>query len=671
MERSGRLCLALAVVVLVCGLPASTRAQAPAVPPASTAAEPMTLRVDETQAARRLAFVHEEIPVTRGPLQLAYPKWIPGEHGPTGPIQQLADLRIRARSQSPSGAPAAATTSATNDGQLLAWTRDPDDIYTIRVDVPAGVSRLTVDFAIPVENTISDHQLLMPWHTVVLYPLGIDKKDLQVRATLMLPKGWRYATSLKELTSGGGDSTRGNGGAVIGNGDAVSVAFAPVSLERLIDSPVLAGEFLRSEKLTSQWPAMLHVTGDSAAAVEKAVERAGDTAGGANAVQIFSKLVDEDRAMFGFRHFETLHILVSQSDADPYDGLEHADAPYNGVPDAGLSKASDLRRLGAPVLAHEQSHSWVGKYRRPAELYSKPHYQGPERTSLLWVYEGLNTLVATVLATRAGFNDAAYARDQLAAIAAQSVHQPARASVALVDTATEAWVLRGVPGGWTSLRRGQDFYQQGAMVWLEADAIIRTQSKGQRSLGDFLRAFFGQRDTGPIVLPYTRADVEVGLSAIVPYDWHGFFESRIYQVNPEPAVSALAKAGWRLVYNDTPSLDRFWMTDDPRRQQMYSIGLQLAADNSVADVLLGSPAYGAGLGPRMVITAVNGETFTIDRLLAAIAHPVNGKVTLVVRNFSSVQTVTIDYAGGLRYPHLERIPDSPDHLTDILKPRVP
>lgn len=664
MVRSGRRYLALAVAVLVCGLPASTRAQAPAATSASTAAEPMTLRVDETQVARRLAFVHEEIPVTRGPLQLAYPKWIPGEHGPTGPIQQLADLRIRARLLSSSGAPTA------GDGQLLAWTRDPDDIYTIRVDVPAGVSRLTVDFAIPVENTISDHQLLMPWHTVVLYPLGIDKKDLQVRATLMLPKGWRYASSLTAVNTGGRRNTSNPTGEIGGE----LVAFAPVSLERLIDSPVLAGEFLRSEKLTSQWPAMLHVTGDSAAAVEKAVERAGDTAGGANAVRIFSKLVDEDRAMFGFRHFETLHILVSQSDADPYDGLEHADAPYNGVPDAGLSKASDLRRLGAPVLAHEQSHSWVGKYRRPAELYSKPHYQGPERTSLLWVYEGLNTLVATVLATRAGFNDAAYARDQLAAIAAQAVHQPARTSVALVDTATEAWVLRGVPGGWTSLRRGQDFYQQGALAWLEADAIIRTQSKGQRSLDDFLRAFFGQRDTGPIVLPYTRADVEAGLSAIVPYDWHGFFESRIYQVNPEPAVSALAKAGWRLVYNDTPSLDRFWMTDDPRRQQMYSIGLQLAADNSgatVADVQLGSPAYAAGLGPRMVITAVNGETFTIDRLLAAIAHPVNGKITLVVRNFSSVQTVTIDYAGGLRYPHLERIPDSPDHLTDILKPRVP
>lgn len=637
------------VLVLACwcvGVPASGQAQP---------GGPMTLSVDETQVARRITYVHEEIPVSPGVLQLAYPKWIPGEHGPTGEIQHLADLRVRVSRPADESASAAPARS-------LAWTREADDIYTFRVDIPAGVTRIAVDFAVILDNTISDHQLLMPWHTVVLYPLAaadkpIDKKDLQVQPSLKLPGGWRYATSLKPMTTSAGQDGAGAAAA------AVVAAFAPVSLERLLDSPVLAGAFLRSERLSSQWPAMLHITGDSAAAVENANT--------ANAFAIFSKLIDEDRAMFGFRHFETLHLLVAQSAANPYDGLEHADSPWHAVPDAGLSKKADLARLGAPLLAHEQSHAWVGKYRRPAELYSKPHYQGPERTSLMWVYEGLNTLVATVLSTRAGFNDAAYARDQIAAIAAQALHQPARTSVALVDTATAAWVLRGGSRSWLALRRGQDFYQQGALAWLEADAIIRSESKGQKSLDDFLRTFFGQRDTAPMVVPYTRADVEAGLSAVLPYDWHGFFESRIYQVNPELAVSALTRAGWRVVYNETPSRDRFWMGEDPRRQQMYSVGLLLGGDGTIADVLPGSPAYAAGLGPQMAITAVNGESYTLERLLDAIAHPANGRIALVVKNFSTVATLTIEYAGGLRYPHIERIENTPDHLSDVLKPRVP
>ena len=645
--------LCLAIVALATGSPAPAGAEPAMLAAAQTQtrgpalAQPMTVAVDESQAARRIAFVHEEIPVSAGALRLAYPKWIPGEHGPTGAIEQVADLRI---TPTVTAANRQATAGQSRAAQALRWTRDADDIYVIHVDVPAGVDRLSADFAVLLQNTISDHQLLLAWHTVVLYPLGIDMGTLQVQPSVTLPPGWRYATSLKP-------ANRVDFGVTPG-----TTTFAPVSLERLVDSPVLAGEFLRSVRLESQWPAYLHITGDSAAAVEQA--------DAAKAFTIFAKLLDEDRAMFGFRHFETMNLLVSQSDADPYDGLEHADSPYNGVPDAGLSKAEQLKRLAAPVLAHEQSHAWVGKYRRPAELYSKRDFQGPERTSLVWVYEGLNTLVSTVLGTRAGFNDAAYARDQLAAIAAHALSQPARTSVPLVDTATEAWVLRAVRGGWSSLRRGQDFYQQGALIWMEADAIIRTESKGQRSLDDFLRTFFGQRDTGPIVVPYTRADVEAGLSAVLPYDWHAFIEARLYQVNPDLATSALARAGWRLVYNDTPSLDRFWAGEDPRRLQMYSIGVQLNADGSLADVLPGSPAYAAGLGPRMTITAVDGQSYTLERLLDAIAHPVNGRLSLVVKNFSSVTTITVDYAGGLRYPHLERIADTADHLAGIFAPRV-
>ena len=307
----------------------------------------MSLVVDETHAAQRIAYVHEEIQVRPGALTLAYPSWIPGEHGPTGPIQEFAALRIH------------------SGNVILPWTRDPEDIFTFHVEVPEGTARIAVDFDTVLENTISGHQLLLSWNTVVLYPRGIDKTVLIVEPSVLLPPNWKQGSSL-DVTGQTGNR----------------VNFALVSLERLIDSPVLAGDFFRAVPLASGWPAELDITGDSQAAV--------DTADDAHAFALFGKLVDQDRAMFGFRHWQTLHLLVSQSGLHFFDGLEHEDSPWNGIGDAGLSKKEELQSFGWPLLAHEQSHSWDGKYRRPAELYSKPDYQGPERTSLLWVYEGLN-----------------------------------------------------------------------------------------------------------------------------------------------------------------------------------------------------------------------------------------------------------------------------------------
>jgi len=588
------------------------------------AAPAMTLLVDETQAARRIAFVREEIRVRPGPIVLAYPRWIPGEHGPTGPIQEFAALRIRSANVT------------------LPWTRDPDDVYTIHVTVPAGADSITVDFYTLLENTISDHQLLLPWNTAVLYPRSVDKRELMIEPSILLPPNWKQGSAL-HITSQTG--TR--------------VSFAPVSLERLIDSPVLAGEFFRAVPLASTWPAELDITGDSQAAIDKADD--------AHAFTLFGRLIDEDRAMFGFRHWQSMHILVSQSAARPFDGLEHEDSPYNAIGDAGLSKKDELERFGAELLVHEQSHSWDGKYRRPGELYSKPDYQGPERTSLLWVYEGLNEYIGYLLATRAGFNDADYMHDHLAGIAARFAHEPGRASTALVDTATENWVLRSADRGWSSLRRGQDYYQEGALIWLRADTIIREQSQGRLSLDDFLRSFLGQRDSEPIVVPYTREDVEASLAAILPFDWHTFFEKRIYQVNNQPPTEGLESAGWRVVYNATPNRDGFVVPGTYFAS--YSIGMDLTKEGMVSDVLPGSPAYDAGLGPNMTILAVDGRVYSADVLTEAIAHPRNGKITLVARNFDSVESREIQYAGGLRFAHLERILGSHDYLSEILAAR--
>jgi predicted metalloprotease with PDZ domain len=593
----------------------------------SVSAPAMTLIVDETQAARRIAFVHEEIRVRPGGLVLAYPLWIPGDHGPTGPIENFATLRIHAGSAT------------------LPWTRDLDEITEIHVEIPAGTDRITVDFDTLLENTISDHQILLAWNSTVLYPLGMDKRQLMIEPSIVLPPNWQQGSSL--LVTGRADNR---------------VNFAPLSLERLIDSPVLAGEFFRAVPLNASWPAELDMTGDSQAAV--------DNANDANAFQLFTNLVDQDHAMFGFRHWQTMYILVSQSEARPFDGLEHEDSPYNAIGDAGLSKKSQLQKFGWPLLAHEQSHSWDGKYRRPAELYSKSDYQGPERTSLLWVYEGLNEYIGWLLATRAGFNDGEYMRDYIARTTANSAGEPGRASSALVDTSTENWVIRTVDSGWASLRRGQDYYDEGGLIWLLADVQIRKQTQGRLSLDDFMRSFLGQRDTGPIVAPYTREDVEAALSAICPYDWHAFFETRIYQVNGKPPVEGLEASGWRLVYNSTPNNEVF---DSELNLITYygafSIGINVKKDASIADVWPGTPAYDAGLGPHMTILAVDGQAYSDDVLNAAIAHPRNGKISLLARNFDTVKIYEIQYAGGVRFPHLEQIPGAHDYLSEILEPR--
>jgi predicted metalloprotease with PDZ domain len=588
----------------------------------------MTLVVDETQAARRIALVREEIRVRPGSLALAYPRWIPGEHGPAGPIQNFAALRIRA------------------GNMTLPWARDPEEIYTFHVEVPAGTDKITVDFDTLLENTISDHQLLVPWNTVVLYPRNIDMRELMIEPSLLLPPNWKQGSAL-HITSQMG----------------IRVNFAPVSLERLIDSPVLAGEFFRAMPLASNWPAELDITGDSQAAVDEADD--------AHAAALFGKLIDQDRAMFGFRHWQTLHFLVSQSEARPFDGLEHEDSPYAAIGDAGLSKKEQLEKYGWVLLAHEQSHSWDGKYRRPAELYSKLDYQGPERTSLLWVYEGLNEYIGMLLATRAGFNDPAYMRDFLAQAAAEFANKAGRAYAPLVDTATESWAVRTVDPGWASLRRGQDYYDEGALIWLSADTLIREQSQGRLSLDDFFRSFFGHSDTGPIVVPYTREDVEAALSAILSFDWHTFFEARVYQVNSKPPTDGLEAAGWRLVYNATPNNELFYaqVFAPDFYYASYSIGLAVMKDGTIHDVLPGTPAYDAGLGPHMTILAVDGRVYSANVLNESIAHPRNGKITVVVRNFDSVESREIQYAGGIRYPHLERIPGSHDYLSEIFEPR--
>lgn len=622
MHTSASLRLLLCQAALLCLAP-FTHAQASSTPD-------MTVRVDGTQAARRIQFVHEEIRVHPGQFAISYPKWIPGEHGPTGPIQNVTALDVRA------------------GGKPLAWHRDPLEIFTFLVDVPAGVTTITVDFDVVLQNVISDKQSLLAWNTVLLYPRDTDKTRLLIRPSVLLPDGWAEASAMEETGHHGNEIT-----------------FAPLNLERLIDSPVLAGRYIRKVKLASEWPAELDISGDSQAELDKADD--------AHAFDLFAHLLDEDKAMFGFRHWQTFHILMSQSASLPFDGLEHESSPYNGLGAFALGDKHLLEVMGPWLLAHEQSHSWDGKYRRPAELYSRPNYQGPEQTTLLWVYEGLNQYLGMLLAERAGFSSNEFTRHLFAQYAAELAIQPARRVAPLVDTAAENWVIRDAEPAWSSLRRSQDYYTEGALVWLEADVLIRQQSQGKVTLDDFCRRFLGEKDTGPIVNPYTREDVEAALQATWPYDWHSFFEQRIYQPSPAPPTRGIDAAGWHLAYRDTDSATPWYREGSQRGGSvwsgMYSIGLMLRGNGAVVDVLLGSPADKAGLAPDMTIEAVNGNVFSIEAMDDALRHPVAGKVSLIVKNFNTVQTIEIPYTGGVRNPVLERNGDAHDYFADILTAR--
>jgi predicted metalloprotease with PDZ domain len=276
-----------------------------------------------------------------------------------------------------------------------------------------------------------------------------------------------------------------------------------------------------------------------------------------------------------------------------------------------------------------------------------------------------------LLATRAGFNDADYMRDYIGLTASMLAHEPGRKTTPLVDTATEDWVLRTPPPAWSSLRRGQDYYDEGALMWMHADALMREQSHGRVTLDDFLRNFLGQKDTAPIVVPYTRADVEAALNSTWPYDWHGFIEKYVYQANTTGPTDGLEAAGWRLVYNATPNNKPFYadLPDAPTYSAWDSIGIMLQKDGTIFDVMQGSPAYDAGLGPKMTVVAVDGKAYSPERLEEAIAHPRNGRISLLVHNFATVETREIQYAGGVRFPHLERIPGAHDYLSEILTAR--
>ncbi len=605
--------------------------------PARAADEPVILRVDARDVSRRILHATLHIPAQPGPLTLVYPKWIPGEHGPTGPITDLTGLKMSA------------------GGTSIPWRRDAEDNYAINLNVPAGATAVDValDFLLASDPdgfssaaSSSANLGAISWNTVLLYPKGSAANSITFVPHVQLPEGWKFATALTRTGESGGE-----------------IEFAPVTLETLIDSPVMAGRFVRTFDLSPRGPTAqrLNLIADSAAALELSTnQQAG-----------YSNLVVEANALFGAHHYRHYDFLLTLSDEVAHFGLEHHESSDDRGSERMLLDA-DSNKGGAALLPHEMVHSWNGKYRRPAGL-ATPDYQQPMKTELLWVYEGLTEYLGEVLTARSGLWTPTNYLENLALTAAMLDHQRGRDWRPLVDTTDAAHLLynsRGEGGSW---RRGVDFYPEGTLIWLEADVTIRQLTKGRRSLDDFCQKFYGGENTPPKVVPYTLDDVVAALNAVAPYDWRGFFQQRVYEVNPHAPLGGIENGGWKLVYSDKES--DMQKSNAGRRKSTdasYSLGFAAGEEGVIGDVIPGSPADQAGIAPGMKLLAVNNRRFTPELLRTAIKEAKSDRepIDLLVENGDVFKTCAVNYHDGERYPNLERDSSKPDILSEILKPRV-
>lgn len=621
-----RTLLALAASLLVSAPPAGARVPAP-----------ILLDVDATEAPRRILHATLQIPAAPGPLTLRYPKWIPGEHSPSGPINGLAGLRITAA------------------GRPLEWRRDSVEMYAIHCVVPRGSDRVeaALDYLAPVEwkgmsaaPMATEHVAVLNWNEVLLYPGGTPAESLRYQATLRLPSGWGAGTALP-----------------VERKEGARIRFRPVSLVTLVDSPVLAGAYFRAIRLAPDVtpPHELDVAAESpeAAAIP------------ARKLECFSRLVREAQALFGTPHYRAYHFLLALSDGIGFFGLEHHESSDNRMVERGLLEEERSVRL-ADLLPHEFAHSWNGKYRRPADLASPP-FEAPMRTDLLWVYEGLTQYLGWVLTARSGLLDSTQARAFLAFTAAEEDHHGGRAWRPLLDTAVSAPILFGAPDAWESWRRGADFYDEGLLLWLDVDARIRERTGGARSLDDFCRRFFGGRNEGPEVKRYTLDDVAAALAEVAPFDWKGYLLDRVTATATRAPLQGIERAGWRLSYAD--SIGEFERAVDRSRERTdarWSLGFLLDKEGKMLDVLEGSPAARAGIGPGMALIAVNERRWTPEILDAALRAGKGGRapLLLLVENGDFLTTRRVSYHDGPLFPRLVRDSARPDRLSAILAPKA-
>lgn len=648
MRPSARLLVAACAAALVAGSPAAfAQVGTPALPVAlAPIPEPrdvaypgvIGIEVDATDIDRRIVAVKQTIPVTGpGPLVLLYPRWIPGAHGPVGPVDDVADLVVTA------------------NGRRLPWVRNTVHTNAFQVDVPAGAASVEVSFKwlTPIEGNqgrivITDDMLNIQWEKALLYPAGYYSRQITFRPTLRLPQGWRYGVALDTVSFENGLAT-----------------FAPVTLEHLADSPVFAGRHYRQIDLDpgGRSPVRLNVVAD-----DEAMLAATDAH-----IELHRNLVDQADRLFSARHFNHYDFLLAVTDKLGGIGLEHMRSSENSVDTRYFTEPTGTL-ADRDLLGHEYTHSWNGKWRRPADQLT-PNLNEPLQNSLLWVYEGQTQYWGLILSARAGLMTKQQALDVFANTAATYADDnPGRAWRAMQDTTNDPIIAQRRPQPWSSRQRSEDYYREGAMIWLDADTWIRETSGGRRSLDDFARAFFGVQDGNWDPAPYTFGDVTSTLNGVQAQDWAAFLRARLDAVDPDAMTpnGGIERGGYRLVWRETPNdYSKALNAELGRVDFQYSLGLSLNTSNRVTAVRWGSPAFEAGLTSGWEVVAVNGRAASADAISEAVTAS-KGNATpieMMLKKDDRFRTIRFDYHQGLRYPHLERIEGTPDRLGDILSPR--
>jgi predicted metalloprotease with PDZ domain len=598
-----------------------------------------TLEVDAREAARGIERAHMVLPVKPGKLTLLYPKWLPGEHQPNGPVGSLAELKFLV------------------DGRPVAWQRDPVEMFAFHLLVPPGASSLEIDFEVDATQagaapnalrTSTESIAIIHWNELVFYPAGVQSDDMQVAAKLRTPAGWNLGTALPQASTSG-DSSQ----------------FGPVSLTTLIDSPVLAGRHFRTIELGGAPLVYLHLAADGEAALDISPKHVAE----------LRKLVLEATTLFGATHYNQYHFLWCLSDTIGFEGIEHHQSSDDRSSERSLID-DGLRHSGriSTLLSHEYTHSWNGKYRRPMGL-ATGNYDVPMRGDLLWVYEGLTEYLGLVLAARSGLYSPADAHEDWADLAAGLQIRKGRDWRSLADTATGAPISYSQSPEWRERTRDVDFYDESAMLWLEADVLIRTKSNGSKSLDDFCKLFYGPPSTGPKVVPYGFDDVIKALGTVLPYDWRKFWSERLNRLQPDAPLQGLAAAGWQLRFDSEQSEEGKGNDASMKHDNyLFSLGFSLAEEGaSVTDIVPGSPADLAGISPDAHLIAVEGRKYSKEILQDALKSGGNDvrTIDLLVQKDDSFMTLGTKYAGHGRFPHIERDAALPDTLTAILSPRSP
>lgn len=602
---------------------------------------PIQLTVDITNYVDRVEKVHEDIPVAPGArrLTLLYPQWIPGDHEPSGPIASLAGI------------------VTTVDGTRVQWVRDRVNVYAFHVPLAAGAKTVGLDFDYlsPIKPSagrieISDAIADLEWNEVVMYPAGYFSRDIPVDTTLKLPDGWKYATALETA------SHQGN-----------IVRFQQTPLNTLLDSPLYAGLYYERINLSPTPTDIVHLNifADAADDLKMTPEELAE----------HKKLVAEADKLYASHHYKHYDFLLLVSDKVGGVGLEHHQSSEDGQPANYLTDWPN-GILERDLLAHEYTHSWNGKFRRPADLWT-PNFNVPMRDDLLWVYEGMTQYWGNVLTARAGMRTPEQTRDIFARVAANFAISPGRDWRPLVDTTNQPIVSQRSPVSWVSYQLAENYYTEGELIWLDADTKIRELTGGKKSLDDFCKKFLGVYNGSMITDQYNLADVVKDLNEVAPYDWKAFLEKRVYDLHPQVPMNGFTQGGYKLVYTDKPTE---WMTKELAKfgfaDFSTSLGFAVGSRHGhgpagmIAEVWWGSPAFKAGITPDTEIVSVNGTAYTPKVLTDAILAAEKDKqpLQLQFRRGKEYKTVSIPYYGGMRYPSLQRVDGTPDRLDAIFEP---